>query len=91
MSDAVEPRERLDKWLWRARFFKTRRFATDAVKSGKVRVNGVRTEKPGAGVKVGDVLTVARAGRVFVVRILDFGERRGPAAEAETLYEQIDA
>jgi ribosome-associated heat shock protein Hsp15 len=76
---------RLDKWLWRARFFRTRALAALAVEGG-VRVNGRRIAKPGAAVRPGDVLTFVQAGRVRVVEVLDPGERRGPATEARTLY-----
>lgn len=84
-------RVRIDKWLWRARFFKTRTLAAAAVSDGRVRINGSRTLKPGAGVKEGDVLTVRRAGAVLVVEILDFGERRGPASEAAQLYRDVSS
>jgi ribosome-associated heat shock protein Hsp15 len=76
---------RLDRWLWRARFFRTRTLAARAVEGG-VRVNGQRTVKPGAAVRPGDVLTFVQAGRVRVVEVLDPGERRGPAVEARALY-----
>lgn len=89
-AEAPAQRERLDKWLWRARFFKTRTVAAAAVSGGKVRVNAERQLKPGYAVKCGDALTIARAGEVFVVRIEGLGERRGPAAEAQTLYSVID-
>lgn len=83
-------RERLDKWLWRARFFKTRALAAEAVAGGKVRVNGARQTKPGAMLKLGDALTIAKSGRVLIVAVEDFGARRGPAAEARTLYRDLD-
>ncbi|MEL6978446.1 MAG: RNA-binding S4 domain-containing protein [Pseudomonadota bacterium] len=89
MSGAGEERLRLDKWLWRARLYKTRALAAAAVEGGKIRVNSVRRTKPGAGVKRGDVLTIAKAGGVLVLRIEAFGERRGPAAEAQQLYEDL--
>ena len=82
-------RVRLDKWLWRARFFKTRALASEAVEAGRIRLNGRRSTKPGAGLKIGDVLTVRRGGQVFVIEILAFGERRGPASEAAELYREI--
>lgn len=86
----TEPeRVRLDKWLWRARFYKTRSAAAAAAQAGKVRVNGVRQTKPGAGLKAGDALTIARPGRVDVVRIVSPGLRRGPAAEAAALYQEV--
>ncbi len=82
-------RVRLDKWLWRARFFKTRALSAEAVEGGKIRLNGNRARKAGAGLKIGDVLTIRRGGKVFVVEIVEFGERRGPAAEAAELYREI--
>ena len=85
MSEAGAAADRLDKWLWRARFFKTRSLAARAVAEG-VRVNGRRVEKPGAAVRPGDVLTFPRGRAVFVVEIVALGERRGPAPEARALY-----
>jgi ribosome-associated heat shock protein Hsp15 len=76
---------RIDIWLWRARFFKTRGLSAKTAAAG-LRINGRRTDKPGAAVRVGDVLTFVQAGRVRVIEIRDFGERRGPAAEAQALY-----
>lgn len=88
---AARPVLRLDKWLWHARFFRARGDAADAVSDGKVRLNGQRTLKPGHAVAVGDVLTFVQAGRVRVVRVLALAERRGPASEAELIYEDLDA
>jgi ribosome-associated heat shock protein Hsp15 len=76
---------RLDKWLWQARFFKTRSLSAKAVAAG-VRINGQRTEKPSAAVRPGDVLTFAQGPRIRIVEIVALGARRGPAAEAQTLY-----
>ena len=90
-GDEAAERLRLDKWLWRARFYKTRALAAEAVEAGKIRVNGVKQTKPGAGLKLGDALTIAKSGRVFVVAVEAFGDRRGPAAEARTLYRDLDA
>jgi len=90
MSDgAVSAQDRLDRWLWHARFFRTRSLAVKAVSGGKVRVNGQRTDKPGRSVGPGDVLTFAQGATIRVVRILGVAERRGPAAEAALLYEEI--
>lgn len=86
--DAPE-RIRIDKWLWQARFCKTRGLAQDAVQGGKVRLNGQRIEKPGRGVGPGDVLTVRLGAQVRVLHILECGTRRGPASEAQGLYEEI--
>lgn len=80
---------RLDKWLWQARFFKTRGLAARLVSAGKVRVDGVPVSKPARPVGAGDVLTFPQARRIRVVRVLAMGERRGPAAEAQTLYEDL--
>lgn len=84
------PRQRLDKWLFFARFFKTRSLAARQVSGGHVRVNGHKVLKPAQGVAVGDVLTFAQGRAVRVVRIDALGERRGPAPEAQKLYADID-
>ncbi|MEQ8229891.1 MAG: RNA-binding S4 domain-containing protein [Rhodospirillales bacterium] len=80
---------RLDKWLWFARFFKTRSLATKYVQSGKLRVNTVNIAKPHYSVKVGDVLTFPMRSGVKVVKVLALGQRRGPAPEAQGLYEDM--
>jgi ribosome-associated heat shock protein Hsp15 len=77
---------RLDKWLWQARFFKSRTLASKICAGGKVRVGGEVVRKAHHVVRVGDVLTFPRGREIFVVRIEELGTRRGPAAEAETLY-----
>jgi ribosome-associated heat shock protein Hsp15 len=84
-----EPRIRIDKWLWHARFYKTRALAQGAAESGIVRLNGARVVKSGHGVKRGDVLTVPQGREVVAVRVVAFGERRGPAPEARLLYEIV--
>ncbi len=78
---------RIDKWLFHARFYRTRSAAQAATASGKVRLNGVRIEKPGHAVKCGDVLTLRAGPAVVAVRVVAVGERRGPAGEARGLYE----
>ena len=81
---------RIDKWLWHARFYKTRSLAQAAACSGILRLNNARVEKASVAVKPGDVLTVPRGHReVTVVRVQALGLRRGPAPEAHTLYEVI--
>jgi ribosome-associated heat shock protein Hsp15 len=80
---------RLDKWLWQARFFRTRGLAARAVATGVVRVNAVRVLKPATSVAVGDGLTFVQNGRVRVVRVLALGLRRGPAPEARLLYQDL--
>lgn len=86
MDDASAP-VRIDKWLWAARLVKTRTLASEAVKGGRVEVNGQRT-KPSRDVRMGDriELTTGPVRRVVVVR--GIAERRGPAVEAERLYEE---
>lgn len=86
----AQPRLRLDKWLWQARFFKTRSLSADLIESGHCRVNGQRTKKPGHGICIGDVLTFAQGRHIRVVKVQALGERRGPAAEAQTLYLDLD-
>lgn len=86
----VEPKLRLDKWLWQARFFKSRGLSAEMVESGHCRVNGNRVRKSGHGIGEGDVLTFVQAERVRVVRVTALGERRGPATEALLLYIDLD-
>ncbi len=85
MSDSL----RVDKWLWQARFFKTRTLAAKIVTSGAVRVNGNRIAKASASVKPEDTLTFPQGDRIKVVRIVELGTRRGPAPEAQALYEDL--
>ena len=80
---------RIDKWLWQARFFKSRSLAVDCASAGHVRVNGVPVNKPARAVGEGDVLTFSQGSRVRVVRVLAPGTRRGPASEAQMLYEEL--
>ena len=80
---------RLDKWLWYARFFKTRGLAQKACEAGRIRVNGRRITKAHRTVAPGDVLTFVQGRAVRIVRISAVPERRGPAPEAQRLYEEI--
>lgn len=82
---------RLDKWLWHARFYRSRGAAARAVAARPFRIDGRPTDKPHALVAPGMVLTFALGQQVRVVRILATGTRRGPATEARHLYEDIDA
>ena len=84
-----EDRQRLDKWLWFARFAKTRTLAAKLVTDGFVRVNGQRVEAAAKAVAVGDVLTIAVARTTALVRVEALGERRGPAPEARLLYTEV--
>ena len=89
-NPAAAPALRLDKWLWQARFCKTRALAADLIEAGSVRVNGTRVSRPGRDVTSGDVLTFPQGTRIRVVRILALGLRRGPAPEAQALYIDLD-
>ena len=81
---------RVDKWLWHARFFKTRGLAAALAGSGRLRVNGEHAVKPAQTVRPGDVLTFPQGRRIRVVRIVALGHRRGPAAEAAALYDDLE-
>lgn len=81
---------RLDKWLWQARFFKSRSTAAEVIADGHVRVNGTRISRPGRDVGAGDTLTFPQGNRIRVIRVLAPGVRRGPATEAQELYLDLD-
>ena len=81
---------RLDKWLFHARFYRTRPLAQAATAAGRVRLNGIRVEKPGHALKPGDVLTLGKGGQVIAVKVLALSERHGPASVARTLYQVLD-
>jgi ribosome-associated heat shock protein Hsp15 len=80
---------RMDKWLWAARFFKTRALAARACELGRIQSNGQQA-KAARDVRVGDVLRVTNAGGDFVVGVLLLSEMRGPAAVAQTLYKETE-
>lgn len=84
-----EPGLRADKWLWYARFFKTRSLATKLCNAGQLRIAGSPVAKAHSLVRVGDVLTFPQARHVRVVKVLALAERRGPAVEARLLYEDL--
>ena len=81
--------QRIDKWLWFARFYKSRTLAAEMVAEGRVRLNGERCTKTSQIVRAGDVLTFAAGPYVRVVKVIAGGVRRGPATEAQTLYEDL--
>ena len=85
---------RADVWLWRARFFKTRSLAGRFVEEGRIRLTRAgaesRVDKPSRGLRLGDGLVFAIGGRIVSVRVVGFGERRGPASEARELYETVE-
>jgi ribosome-associated heat shock protein Hsp15 len=81
---------RLDKWLWCARFYKTRTLAADICAGGRIRVNGQVTDKAHYAVKLGDVLTLPQGSSVRLIKVVAHAERRGPATEARLLYDDMD-
>jgi ribosome-associated heat shock protein Hsp15 len=81
---------RLDKWLFHARFYRTRPLAQAATAAGRVRLNGMKVEKPGHVLKAGDVLTLCKGANIVAVRVLALAERRGSASEARSLYEILN-
>ncbi len=80
---------RVDRWLWFARIFKTRGLAARVVSAGHLRVNTAKVSKPAHKVAPGDTLTLLVAGDIRILRILALGTRRGPAPEAQRLYEDL--
>jgi len=83
------PGLRLDKWLWQARFFKSRNKASQFCSNGRIRVDGEVTGKAHYAVRAGQVLTFVLNDRVRVIEIVELGHRRGPASEAATLYNDL--
>ena len=90
MSGAALEKLRIDKWLWRARIFKSRTLAAKCVAAGRLRVNRSAIKKANFGVRPGDVLTFTLGPQVRVVEIVALGGRRGPSPEARTLYNDLD-
>jgi ribosome-associated heat shock protein Hsp15 len=84
------PSVRIDKWLWAARFFKTRALAQKACDLGRIHSNGIQA-KPAREVRVGDMLLIRNEGGEFNVEVLQLSEMRGPAAVAQTLYRETEA
>ena len=80
---------RIDKWLWAARFFKTRSVAREAISGGKVHLNGYRV-KPGRALKPGDSLRIQRGEQEYVIEVVEISSRRGPAVVAQTLYQETE-
>jgi len=88
-GEALLRKERLDRFLFFSRAVKSRTLAQKIIESGAIRVNSERTERTDHKVGAGDVLTMSLHGRIVVWRILDAGTRRGPASEAQGLYEDL--
>jgi ribosome-associated heat shock protein Hsp15 len=90
MSDHEDGRVRLDKWLWAARFFKTRALAAQAVEGGKIDVNGDRPKRA-RPVAVGDEIRIRLGPYEHTVTVVALSDRRGPASQAQGLYQETDA
>jgi len=90
MSDAESTEPRIDKWLWAARFFKTRSLASAAINGGHVHLNGSRV-KPSRTLAIGDELRIQRGREEMVVIVQGLSDQRGPAAVAQTLYAETEA
>lgn len=88
MSEKIQS-QRIDVWLWHARFYKTRSLASKMVRGGKVRLNGNICKKSSSVVTPGDILTYVRADDIYIAKVLGIGTRRGPAPEAQLLYEDL--
>lgn len=88
MSEAAE-KLRADKWLWQARFFKTRSLSAKLITGSHLRVNSDKVVKASATVKIGDVLTFPQGNHIRVIQIDGIGTRRGPAFEAQALYTDL--
>ena len=88
-KELTAERQRLDRWLFFARAAKSRTLAQKLIEGGAVRVNSHKTRETDARVGPGDILTMTIGKRLLVWKILDVGERRGPATEAQTLYEDL--
>jgi ribosome-associated heat shock protein Hsp15 len=86
---------RLDVWLWRARFFRTRALSAEHVRKSGVRLSHAglirRTDKPGATLTAGDIVTFGKGANILTVEVLDLGTRRGPADEARSVYRPLEA
>jgi ribosome-associated heat shock protein Hsp15 len=81
---------RLDKWLFFARFFKSREKAAAVIAAGLIKLNGEKVEKPSQSIKPGDVLILPQGNLLRLIRVEQMGTRRGPALEAQGLYEDLE-
>ncbi len=91
MSDMTVLSQRLDKWLWCARFFKSRNLAGKLLAAGRLRLSGKVVSKAHQLVRSGDILTFPQGADIRVVKVTSLAERRGPAQEAQTLYEDLES
>ena len=83
-------RQRIDRWLWHARFVRTRGAAAAITEAGYIRINGARINAPGRMIRTGDIITVALDRGVRVVRVTGFAERRGAPKSVAALYQEVD-
>jgi len=90
MSESESPKIRIDKWLWAARFFKTRSLASDAINGGHVHLNGARI-KTSRAVAIGDEVRIQRGREEMIVVVQALSDKRGPAAVAHALYAETEA
>ena len=91
MEDAAgRPGQRIDRWLWCARFSKSRSLAVALVQSGRMRVNGARISKASRNLHPGDILTFPLGPHIRVIEVVSLGLRRGPASDAQTLYRDLE-
>jgi len=81
---------RIDKWLWAARFYKTRSLAKKKIEQGKIKVNGQRS-KPARTIEVGDQVSIKKGQEHWIIDVLELSEQRGPAKVAQTLYAETEA
>ena len=88
--DGIPKKIRIDKWLWWARFFKTRSLSTKIINNGTVRLNSRRIVKPSVEIEVNDVLTFISGKSIRVIKVLSLGERRVNSKEARKMYEIIE-
>ncbi|MEL6773489.1 MAG: RNA-binding S4 domain-containing protein [Pseudomonadota bacterium] len=88
-ADTPRPKLRIDKWLYQARFFKTRGLAGEVATTGRLRLNGRHCTKAAQTVSPGDELSFPQANRIRAIRVIALGTRRGPASEAALLYEDL--
>lgn len=90
LSELSQAWQRLDTWLWAARFYKTRSLAKEAIEGGKIKLNDHAAKAP-SRVKSDDILHISRAGEVWCIQVLGLNEKRRPASEAEALYREDPA
>lgn len=86
-AEETDKAQRLDKWLWAARFYKTRSLAVEAINGGKVHLNNNRV-KPSRNIKLEDTISISKPPYEFVISVLGLSNKRGPATEAQKLYQE---